>query len=129
MDGFQEKNKIQFYLYELIGTAILSMIFNLTDSGNGLVGDLPIAGVLFILTFVAWEVGAAHFNMALTLGSFAYSSTDGASAISNLLPCVLTLFSQFVGGLLGILLTRASSKRTYPIPNDDIPPPNTTYPD
>lgn len=93
MDGFQDKSKLQYYLYELIGTAILSMMFNLSEVDASALGDGIIAGVLFLLTFIAWEAGAAHFNMALTLGSFMYSTTDTMQLVENLVPCLLTMFS------------------------------------
>ena len=53
----------QAYLYEFLGTAILTIARNLGGS---------LQYVLLIITWIAWDISGAHFNAAVTLGNFMY---------------------------------------------------------
>ena len=104
MESFNAKGKAPFLLYEFLGTAILTVAYNLSEKTL-----LPF--VLFFVSLMAWELSSAHFNIALTIGSLI---VEPAKIVSNIVPFLAIIFVQFCGSLFGILLTYICSKVTYP---------------
>lgn len=108
MENFGNKNKIMFFFVELVGTAILTFALNMGSFTIPIptVGDISLAiggiWIIFIVTFWAWELGAAHFNFAITLGSFLFNYDKIGE---SLIPMVALLLTQFTGSLLGMLMT------------------------
>ena len=58
--------------------------------------------MLYIATLVSWEVSAAHFNNALSIGTLFFNHTDFKE---NLVPYLILTIVQFLGSLAGLLLT------------------------
>ena len=44
--------------------------------------------VIFVITFWSWEVSAAHFNTAITIGSFIYNTKALKDLKANILALV-----------------------------------------
>ena len=82
---------------EFIGMAIITMSYNMT------IGGYP--GVLFIATLWAWNLGAAHYNMAISLGACIYASDSIANFTQNACEFLVLILVQFLGALFGVLLT------------------------
>jgi hypothetical protein len=55
-EDYNNKDKLRYFFYEFIGTAILTMSYNMG------------ANFYLIALWLCWEVSAAHFNMAISLG-------------------------------------------------------------
>lgn len=102
MEGFDYKDKKKFILYEFLGTALVTFVTNFSAQS--------VPGVMFLVSIWAWELSAAHFNCAITLGSAILDNNPMGSKVKGFLTI---LFSQFVGALVGILLSFISSKYDY----------------
>lgn len=76
MENLKEKSTLIFFLYEFLGTAILTYAYQI--SGNYIY-------VIFVITFWSWEVSAAHFNTAITIGSFIYNTKELKDLKANIL--------------------------------------------
>jgi len=57
----ENSNRGRKFVYEFIGTALLSYSFNISSSATS---------ALFLVSILAWEVADAHFNMAITIADF-----------------------------------------------------------
>lgn len=57
--------------------------------------------VLFIISLVSWEISCAHFNSAVTIGTYIYSGNFKAN--SGALIAILVV--QILGALTGIFVT------------------------
>ena len=77
--------------------------------------------MLYIATMVSWEVSAAHFNNALSVGTLFFNHTNFKE---NIVPYLVLTIVQFVGSLFGLFCTyitvykttnSAYSKTTYPV--------------
>jgi glycerol uptake facilitator-like aquaporin len=55
-------NRLQKFVYEFFGTAILSYAFNISSYSA--------TSALLLVSVIAWEVAEAHFNMAITIADF-----------------------------------------------------------
>ena len=58
---------VKFLIYELIGTAILTICYNMTGQ---------YIYFLLVVSLWAWNYSAAHFNAAITLGELVVRSSD-----------------------------------------------------
>lgn len=110
----QSKQKRYFYAYELIGTALITLSYNLSKVS----GAQP---VLMIISLWSWEISCAHFNAAITLGSLLYHSDQLSFKQSkyketkeSLMQFMLIIICQCFGALFGIFLTFAGSRITWP---------------
>ena len=54
-----EKEKVNFYLFEFIGTMLVAFSYNFT-------GEYTY--VLLVASIWSWDVSCAHFNSAITVG-------------------------------------------------------------
>ena len=66
-DSLKDKNKLRFFAYEFIGTALLTWGYNMTDQSNVM---------LLMLTLMSWEVSCAHFNNSISLGNVFFHYDD-----------------------------------------------------
>ena len=96
MEGFQDKNKIHYFMYELVGTMLVTVSYNLTSQ---------YVFTILIVSIWSWEVSAAHFNMAITLGDFIYNTRSLEKLKNNIVPFLALIFVQFIGSLMGIFIT------------------------
>ena len=111
------KQKRYFYAYELIGTSILTLAYNLSSLSGG-------QPVLLVISLWSWEISCAHFNVAVTLGSLLFHSDllsfkNGKETRKNLMQFFLIIVCQFFGSLFGIFLTFAGSKIIWPVEDTD----------
>ena len=67
-DSIKDKNKLKFFLYELLGTAVLTWGYNISG-GNG-------GSLLFVLSLICWEVSCAHFNNSISLATLIFNRQD-----------------------------------------------------
>ena len=104
MHGYEDKNKLHYYMYEFIGTVVITVAYNLSQS---------YVGALLFVSIWAWDVSAAHFNMALTIGEFCMNASL-LNAKSNAMPLLGLLITQFIAGLTGIFITFLCSHITNP---------------
>jgi len=56
---------IRFLLYEFIGVTLMTIAYNMSYS---------FVSVVFVVSIWAWDLSAAHFNMAISLGAFIYGT-------------------------------------------------------
>jgi len=75
------------------------------------------ANLYLIALWLCWEVSAAHFNMALSLGSLVMSLTD-KDWTKHLTNYIIIALVQFLGAMFGTLLTfigvyATFTKRSY----------------
>ena len=61
---YKDKDKLRYFFYEFIGTAILTVGYNMG------------ADLYLIALWLCWEVTACHFNMALSMGALIMSLTE-----------------------------------------------------
>ena len=108
MEGFESKNKQMFLGYEFAGTALATVAFNM-GAGYGQVTWI------FVFSILAWELSSAHFNMAITIGSFLFNYDQ---AQSNAKSFIAILVVQTCGTFFGTLLTYMGSMKVYG-PNHD----------
>ena len=101
MEGYDVKDKKFFFFFEFLGTMILTVAFNFVDLANVYIRALIIAKVIFIVSFVSWEVSAAHFNPAVTLGSYLFTG----NLKENMQPMLGIIAMQVLGILIGIFIT------------------------
>ena len=92
-DSWKDKNKLKFFAYEFFGSALIAYFFNITKS---------LSSMLYIATLVSWEVSAAHFNNALSIGTLFFNHTDFKE---NIIPYLILTIVQFLGSLAGLLCT------------------------
>ena len=59
------------------------------------------ATTLFLMSLQSWEISSAHFNSAVTFGSFIYSGDYK----QNLLTFIMIIVVQIFGSMTGIFLT------------------------
>jgi hypothetical protein len=104
MHGYEDKNKVHYYLYEFLGTVIVTVGYNITSSSA-----IPI---LLIVSLWSWEKSAAHFNAALTIGEFMMTIGDPQKMMRSALPTLFILLVQFLGALAGIFVTYLCSRIT-----------------
>jgi len=99
-DNYNDKNKLRFFAYEFIGTAIVTFGANMG------------ANLYLIVLWLCWEVSAAHFNMALSLGSLmlSFSDNDWTKHLTNY---VFIALVQFLGAMFGTLITFIAIIATY----------------
>ena len=100
MENFKKKDRNFFLFFEFLGTVILTVAFNMGKQQNATGGQI-MATTLFVISLVSWEISSAHFNSAVTLGSFIYTGNYK----ENLLPFIGILFMQIIGSLTGIFMT------------------------
>ena len=58
-----EKDKVlkfTYLIYEFLGTALITVAYNMAAKNYAM--------VLLVVSIWSWNVSAAHFNMAITLG-------------------------------------------------------------
>ena len=91
-DTYHDKNKLRFFAYEFFGTAILTFGANMG------------ANFYLVVLLLCWEVSAAHFNMALSLGSMVLSMTDN-DWTKHAANYAFLAAVQFVGAMAGTFLT------------------------
>ena len=82
MENFGKRNKTAFVLYEFVGTAFLCFAANYKLSS--------VPAFLLLISVLAWELSAAHFNLALTVGAFFF---DISNAQKNLVPLLILVAS------------------------------------
>ena len=80
MENFEKRNKNLLLAYELLGTALLTFCFNFTGSNKNL------STTIFLTSLWCWELSTAHFNLAITIGSFFYNLHQGSK---NLFPFIM----------------------------------------
>jgi len=71
--------------------------------------------LLFVLSLICWEVSCAHFNNSISLGTLVFNRQDFKE---NFTPFAILTFVQFIGSLLGILLTYLTVNHEYSGGND-----------
>ena len=98
-DALGPKDKFFYLLYEFLGSAALVISFNLSiTSGTG-------ATILFVVTLVGWNLSSCHFNSGVSLAQLVYEHRSAASIGKNdLIEMMFKICTQFLGGLLGILI-------------------------
>lgn len=89
-----------YILYELLGSCLLMVSVNFRSS----------LAVLFCVTLWSWELSAAHFNWGLTLCEIFMEYKKVGEYIK---PALVIIFVQFIGALLGILITYLEVNYTY----------------
>ena len=104
MEGFKDKNKLLFLLYEMLGMMILTIAFNMSHQ---------YAILIIVVSIWAWDVSAAHFNPAITFGTFVMDTKDMSKLKDNLVPFLLLWLVQMIGALAGILVTFLCSHIVY----------------
>ena len=62
MEAFVSKTRLTQLMYELTGTAILTIAFNMQQGGIWVFA-------VFLVSIWAWEYCGAAFNMAVSLGT------------------------------------------------------------
>jgi glycerol uptake facilitator-like aquaporin len=99
-DNYNDKNKLRFFAYEFIGTAIVTFGANMG------------ANLYLVVLWLCWEVSAAHFNMALSLGSLmlTVSDKDWTKHLTNYIFIALV---QFAGAMAGTFITFIAVIATY----------------
>lgn len=70
----ENSNRGRKFVYEFIGTALLSYSFNISSSATS---------ALFLVSILAWEVADAHFNMAITLADFIQKAIQNSDDIAH----------------------------------------------
>jgi len=68
----ENSNRGRKFVYEFIGTALLSYSFNISSSATS---------ALFLVSILAWEVADAHFNMAITIADFIQKAIQNSDDI------------------------------------------------
>ena len=64
-DNISDRNKLRFFVYEFIGTALLCYGYNMR------------ADVYLIMLWLCWDVSAAHFNCGLSLANVLMTMEEG----------------------------------------------------
>ena len=120
MNNLKKMSRLQlgaFFAYELVGTMLLVLIFNILAVQTNIDETTPAKTVyldtgaysfnftlaLFALTFICWDVAPAQFNSGLALGMYAHEITS--SPIASLLPFISSVVAQFIGAFLGYIIT------------------------
>ena len=75
MDNIADKNKRFVFLYEFLGTAMLVMGQNMAP------GCTP--WILLAVSIWSWEIGVAHFNYAISIGSMVFKYVKTRSNPKN----------------------------------------------
>jgi len=91
-DNYNDKNKLRFFAYEFIGSAIVTFGANMGSN------------LYLIVLWLCWEVSAAHFNMALSLGSLVLNLND-KEWTKHMTDYIFIAVVQFLGAMCGTLLT------------------------
>ena len=92
--------------YEFLGMALITMTYNLTKG-------IGYTKTVFVVTLWAWNLGTAHYNMAITLGACIYASDSFSTFVKNAKQFVPLLLVQFTGTLFGVYLTFLASKVSW----------------
>lgn len=61
MRKFASSNKLLYIFYEILGTFLLTFTYHMC----GIIGCF---NVMFVISFLSWDLSSAHFNFAITLG-------------------------------------------------------------
>lgn len=81
MDSPWKTNKINFVSLEVLGTAFMTYAYSINPI-------LTYSSFIFAATIWSWQLSAAHFNPALTLGSLLF---DPSNFVTNLVPALATI--------------------------------------
>ena len=105
MEGFDRKDKKFFLFFEFLGMVILTISFNmvgqLSFAGGDTLNKMFTSLTLFIVSLMSWEISCAHFNTAITIGSYIYEG----QLKKNLPPFLGIVTVQILGCLCGIFMT------------------------
>jgi len=109
--------KMYVFLYELIGTCLLTYAVTLNDA-NAYV----MAFFLYVLLVIVSPISGGHLNPAVTIGVFINEKKFSEDKVL----LVITIAAQFVGAFLGIFFTFLSYGNFYDSwkqthPNNSIP--------
>ena len=88
------KNNLAACMYEMIGTALIMYAFMVEE------GKLYPLATTLVMMMAAWNISGGHFNPAITLSQYIAKMR----LAKELIPTVLIIVAQFLGGFLGILL-------------------------
>jgi len=69
----ENSNRGRKFVYEFIGTSLLSYSFNISSYSA--------TSALFLVSILAWEVADAHFNMAITIADFIQKAIQNSDDI------------------------------------------------
>ena len=91
-EDYKDKDKLRYFFYEFIGTAILTFGYNMG------------ANLYLIALWLCWEVTACHFNMAISLGYMITTLTED-KFVDHMTNYFIMCLVQFCGSLFGTALT------------------------
>ena len=77
MEAYQDKSKLNFFLYEFVGMALVTVAYNVSSSQMF---------TILVVSIWSWNVSAAHFNMAITIGDFVSVAKDLEKLKSSVAP-------------------------------------------
>ena len=70
-------DRISYMVYEVIGTFILCYAYNMIESAYLLqISVDPLVMTLFIVSIIAWDVSACHFNLGVTIAYLIYDISN-----------------------------------------------------
>ena len=100
------KDKAYYLLYEFLGSAVLVIAFNLSVSAS--------AAIIFTITLIGWNLSSCHFNSGVSLAQLVYERRSTSSiGKGDVIEIVLKICTQFLGGLLGVLIIYSASNVTF----------------
>ena len=100
MKEASNKSKVQYAVYEIVGTFFLCYAFNFSSINSPRFMFLP--AVLFVITFISWDLSSTNFNLGVTV---AYLFTDTKQFKTKLFRALLTILAQFVGLVLAMFMS------------------------
>ena len=107
MDNIEDKNKKFVFLSELLGSSLLVFGINMNPQ------CLP--AILLAISIWSWEIGVAHFNYAITIGSMVFNFVKNKPFLSNLKQTIILISAQTLGAFFGIFLSYLA---TYKLQSD-----------
>lgn len=100
------KDRAYYLLYEFLGSAALVIAFNLSVGAS--------AALIFAMTLIGWDLSSCHFNSGVSLAQLVFEHRSTSSlGQRDLTEIVLKVCTQFLGGLLGILIVYSATNVTY----------------
>ena len=100
------KDRAYYLLYEFMGSAAFVIAFNLSVKAS--------AALIFVIYLIGWNFSSLNFNSDVILAQLIFDHRSTSSlGQRDLTEIVLKVCTQFLGGLLGILIVYSATNVTY----------------